>query len=184
MYAIRLAPRGVSCGVRWLAAAVCRAGLPVRAPRTRHMLAAAAPPARIASAIAPNASHHHGAGNRPRTGSISRSGPARKTIVGFRVTPGPTPLDPPHDATVGAGDAADEVTNVTLNATAAPGVIATGHGLNAHVANPGKFDGHWNFTISPFCPNTLSGATIALNVAVPPCATFTSSLCPLASCKL
>jgi hypothetical protein len=94
------------------------------------------------------------------------------------------PLDPPHEATVGAADVADDVTNVTLNATAAPGVIATGQGLNAHVANPGKFDGHWNFTISPFCPNTLSGTTIALNVVVPPCATVTCSLWPLASCKL
>ena len=145
---------------------------------------AAAPPAKIASAIAASASHHR-EGNCPRAGAGSgcRSALARKIIVGFRVTPGPTPLDP-HDVTPGAGTAADEVTNVTPNATAAPGVIATGHGLNAHVANNGKFDGHWNFTISPFCPNTLSGTTIALNVAVPPTATLTSFDWPLASCKL
>jgi len=37
LYAIRLARRGASCGVRWLAAAVCRSGLPGRAPRIRHI---------------------------------------------------------------------------------------------------------------------------------------------------
>jgi hypothetical protein len=64
--------------------------------------------------------------------------------VGFRLAPGPTPLDPPPQgfATVGAETKADEVTNVTLNATGVPGVIATGHGLNAQVANAGTFEGH------------------------------------------
>ena len=37
MYAIRFARRGASCGVRELAPAVCRTGLPGRAPRTRHI---------------------------------------------------------------------------------------------------------------------------------------------------
>jgi hypothetical protein len=39
-----------SCGVRRLAAAVCRTGSPVRAPRTRHMRDAAAPPAVLVGA--------------------------------------------------------------------------------------------------------------------------------------
>jgi hypothetical protein len=45
-----IARRRSPCGVRELAPAVCRTGSPVRAPRTRHMRAAAAPPAVLVGA--------------------------------------------------------------------------------------------------------------------------------------
>src|SRR6185437_2067922 len=164
----------------------------IRLRKTGHM--AREPPRRqtpaITSAVpakSPSSANNHSEGNCRRAPSACPPAAAtRKIIVGFRsegdgITPA---LELPHDVAPGAAAVADEVTNVNVNATAAPGVIATGHGLNEHVANNGRFDGHWNFTISPFCPNTLSGTTIALNVAVPPTGTFTSSLCPLASCRL
>ena len=145
------------------------------------------PPTQIMAKIALQTENIASAGKSREAESALRAGvggTAWKTIRGVCTCGGGLAAWPPQAVTDGAETVTDEVTITILKGVLAPGVTLTGHGLNEHVVNSGRFDGHANVTFSPFAPKTLSATITALNVTVPPCMTVSSEVCPLASATL